>query len=95
MFAGLTSRQLNQVNTATRNNEINIASPSFEVSRTVLANFPICRTLIIELFVGLTSPQLNWVNIATGNIEINPAAPSFEVSQTLLANSPICGTVIV
>jgi hypothetical protein len=86
------SPQLNQVNTATRNNEINLALPSFEVSQTSLANSPICRILIIEMFAGLTSSQLNQVNTATRNNEINPVPPSFEVSQSLLANSPIWKT---
>jgi hypothetical protein len=94
MFAGLTSSQLNQVNTVTRNNEINPAPPSFEVSQTSLANSPICRILIIEMFAGLTSPQLNQVNTATWNI-VNSVLPSFEVSPTLLANFSICGTPII
>jgi hypothetical protein len=68
MFAGLTSPQLNRVNIATGNIEINLATPSSEVSQTLLANSPICGTLIVQMFAGLTSPQLNQVSIATQNI---------------------------
>jgi hypothetical protein len=49
MFVGLTSPQLNQVNIATGNNHINPTAPSFEVSRTSLANSPIWGTLAIEM----------------------------------------------
>jgi hypothetical protein len=86
---------LNQVNIATWNIEINLAPPSFEVSPSLLASSPICRTPIIEMFVALTSPQLNQVNIVTRNIQINAVAPSFEIYQTLLANSPIWNTPII
>jgi hypothetical protein len=92
MFVGMTSPQLNQVNTPIRNNLINPIPPSFEVSRTPSANSPICGTRPIEMFVGVTSAQLNQVNTPTQNNEISPVPPSFEVSRTPLANSPICGT---
>ncbi len=80
MFVGLTSAQLNQVNTPTGNNQITRSAPSFEVSWTPLANSPICGTPLIEMFAGLTSPQLNQVNTPTGNNKIIVVAPSFEVS---------------
>jgi hypothetical protein len=76
----VTSAQLNQVNTPIGYNEISPVPPSFEVSRTPLANSPICGTPLIEMFAGLTSPQLNQVNTPTGNNKIIVVAPSFEVS---------------
>jgi hypothetical protein len=59
MFVALTSPQLNQVNTVTRNNEISPAPPSFEVSQTSLANSPIWNTPVIEISGVVTNPQLN------------------------------------
>jgi len=49
MFVGLTSPQLNKVNTPTQNNLISPVPPSFEVSRTPLADSPICGTQAIEM----------------------------------------------
>jgi len=80
MFVGLTSAQLNQVNTPNGNNLISPIAPSFEVSQTPLANSPICGTPPIEMFVGLTSAQLNQANTPNGNNLISPVPPSFEVS---------------
>jgi hypothetical protein len=87
----VTNAQLNKVNTPIGNNKISLVPPSFEVSRTPLANSPICGTSIIEMSQVVTSAQLNQVNTPIGNNKISLVPPSFEVSRTPLANSPICG----
>jgi hypothetical protein len=95
MFGVVTSPQLNQVNTPIGNKKISPGPRSFEVSRTPLADSPICGTQIIEMFGVVTSPQLNQVNIPIGNNKISLVPPSFEVSRTPVADSPICGKKII
>jgi hypothetical protein len=88
----VTSSQLNQVNTPTGNNQTSQVSPNFEVSRTPMADFPICGTCPIEMSWVVTSSQLNQVNTPTGNNQTSQVPPGFEVSRTPMADFPTCGT---
>jgi hypothetical protein len=71
MSSIVTSPQLYQVNTTTGNKKISQVPPGFEVSRTPLANPPICCILTMTMSSIVISAQLNEVNTPIGNNKID------------------------